>query len=161
MVLGLVVVVVARQVLVWLRLKSIKLLPLEVTIEEAFTLYGKPEETEPHENWSGAIRHTFSVNLFEVSVTEWRGHVHVVAYHFPARIKDQELAEVLRFYGQDQKWQTLTEGYSYQREDGRRNAWCSALPAIGVGTDTFMERRSAENQDPDPPRDPAGGDSTV
>lgn len=131
-----------------LRLKSIKLLPLEVPIDDALLLYGKPEETEPVDDWPDARRLKFSVKLFEVSVTEWEGRAHVVVYHFPARIKDDDHAEILRFYSDGKKWLTLGEGYSYRREDGLRTSWCSAMPVVGVGTDTYMKRHSKENGDP-------------
>jgi hypothetical protein len=141
--LGVVIVAFTKTFLGWGRLKSIRLVPLEVTLDEVRALYGDPEAVEPREDWEGATRQTFQVRLFEVHVTEWQGRVHAVTYEFPGRTQDREFTDFLEFYGEGHRWEPLTEGYSHRRADLRRVAWCSAAPVIGVGTDVFLGRKRA------------------
>ncbi len=149
---GVVIVVFAKLFLGWGRLKSIPLLPLEVTMDQVRALWGEPEEETPSESWEGARCYQFQVKLFAVRVTVWEGRVHSISYEFPAAIRDGEYATFLEFYGEGHGWNALSEGYSYQRDDQRRVSWCSAAPTIGVGTDVFLRRnQKAEEGDAPPP----------
>jgi hypothetical protein len=138
---GIAIVLFARVFLGWGRLKSIRLLPLEATLDEARALYDEPEAVEPHEEWEGATRYQFQVKLFQVNVTEWQGRIHAISYEPPGKMRDKEYAAFLEFYGEGHRWDALSEGYSYRRDDHRRVSWCSAVPVIGVGSDVFFEHK--------------------
>ncbi|WP_050026348.1 hypothetical protein [Verrucomicrobium sp. BvORR034] len=45
-------------------------------------------------------------------------------------------------YKEGNGWQVMTEGYWYQRSDGRVRLWCSAIPAIGVAYTDFLRAKS-------------------
>ena len=79
-VMGVVIVAFAKVFLGWGRLKSIRLLPLEATLDE----------------------------------------VRALCCEFPGPIQDGDYADFLEFYGEGQRWEPLTEGYSYRRDDLRR-----------------------------------------
>lgn len=138
--IGIVIVVFAKLFLGWGRLKSIPLLPLDVTMDQVCALYDEPEEVTPSESWEGATCYQFQVKLFQVNVTVWEGRVHSISYEFPGTIREEEYEAFLEFYGEGRRWNVLSEGYSYQRDDQRRVSWCSAAPTIGVGTDVFLRR---------------------
>jgi hypothetical protein len=55
-----------------------------------------------------------------------------------------DLVVVMRHHGHDHPWRAITDGYSYERQDGYCWLWCSALPWIGVGTCEFLELRRTE-----------------
>jgi len=133
-----------RVFLKWNRLEKLEMVKLLVPFEDAVALYGEPDDREPSEKNPDATVYTFSASLFhEVSVTAWKGVIHSVTYWSSHASPAQDLACVMERYSQGQNWHPLTEGYLYQREDGRRRLWCSAMPAIGVATTEFLDNEKS------------------
>ena len=131
------------------RLEAIKLLPLEVPIEQVVALYGDPIETAPTEDFPDGTTYTFAAgDHHEVVVHEWRGRVHTIAYWSQVGHPNRDLRHMFQFYGEGSKWTTINEGYLYYREDRYCALWCSAVPAIGVGTIEYRDEklRRRDNQ---------------
>ena len=53
-----------------------------------------------------------------------------------------DLKTIRDTYGNQQNWTTINEGYSYRRADKKVQLWCSVMPAIGVGTEEFMQAKA-------------------
>ena len=125
-------------------LQNIQLIDLGATIESAIALYGDPIETSQREDFPAASSMTFSPDdLHEIVVTEWNGLVHQVVYWFEDPSPDDDLIFIADHYRDGQDWVELNPGYLYYREDEEIRLWCSALPAIGVGTIEYFKAESA------------------
>lgn len=125
-------------------LQNLPLIDLGATAESAIALYGDPIETSPKEEFPEASSMTFSPDeLHEVVITVWNGAVHQVVYWFEDPSPDEDLVFIAGHYRDGQNWVELNPGYLYYREDEEIRLWCSALPAIGVGTIEYFKAESA------------------
>ena len=132
------------------RLDAIRHLTLGETLDHAITLYGEPVEAYPHEKVPGATVHVFGQRFLfhQVAATEWQGRIHEVVYWSQYAAPEHDLLVVMRHHGQHHPWRVITDGYSYERQDGYCWLWCSALPWIGVGTCEFLEHRRTQTAVP-------------
>ena len=121
-------------------------------------LYGAAAESGPDEDHPDATTYGFLISPFhEGVVTIWNGIVHQVTYWSTHPDPVPDLAWMMTTYGEGFGWDVVTEGYSYRRKDAARVLWCSAAPAIGVGSlefreavmDTLRKRREAKNGTPE------------
>jgi len=125
-------------------LQNVPLIDLGATIESAIALYGDPIEASPREDFPDASSMTFSPDdLHEIVITAWNGVVHQVVYWFEDPSPDEDLVFIAGHYRDGQDWVELNPGYLYYREDEEIRLWCSALPAIGVGTIEYLKAESA------------------
>ena len=121
-------------------LQDIPLLDLGASLADATSLYGPHKETIPNEDFPEAIGYSFEPSQFHtVDVWIWKSHVSAVVYHSAKGEPELDLKTVLEKYGETHEWKTINEGYTYLRADGRVRLWCSAVPAIGVGSDEYMQ----------------------
>ena len=124
-------------------LEDIALLPLEASLDDAMTVYGKPAESKVDEEFPEAREHTFQISDYHEVVTwEWRGCIHAIVYFSARGQPDLDLETMIKTYGESQEWTTVNKGYLYRRRDGRIRLWCSAMPAIGVGTEEYFRAES-------------------
>ncbi|MCO8120135.1 hypothetical protein NHH03_00175 [Stieleria sp. TO1_6] len=77
-------------------------------------------------------------DLHAIDVWQWKGRVHAVIYHSARGDADMDLETMFKVYGEDKCWHEVNKGYTYHRDDKNVRLWCSAMPAIGVGTVEYM-----------------------
>jgi hypothetical protein len=135
-------------------LQDIPLLNLGSSIEDAIGLYGPYTKKIPNEGFPEAAGYSFEPSPFHIiDVWIWRSQVSAVVYHSARGEPDLDLKTVWHKYGERQEWKTVNEGYNYLRMDGRQRLWCSAVPAIGIGIEEYMEAeasyRSASSGQPE------------
>ena len=137
-------------------LESLQLLELEASLEAAKELYGDPSQAAPDDDFPEATTLVFAPDeLHELVVTSWKGQVHQVVYWFADPSPDDDILHIGKFYGAGKGWDELNPGYLYYRKDGEIRLWCSALPAIGVGTNEYFAAESAwKRAHEEEPRDP-------
>jgi hypothetical protein len=124
-------------------LEDLTLIELGTQIESAIELYGDPIEKSPHETFPEVLRYVFSPDEnHEIVINSWKGIVHEVIYWFEEPSPDEDLVFIARHYGQDHEWNELNPGYLYYRDDEQVRLWCSAIPAIGVGTIGYFKAQS-------------------
>ena len=127
------------------RLQEVELLPMGASLDDAIRLYDEPTEQEPDDEYPGATRYSFDAGLFhEVSVLIWKDKVHLVTY-WSQRGFPGDLKYIMDGYSDNQKWNTMTAGYQYRRSDGALRLWCSAMPAIGVGTQEILSIKQQDD----------------
>jgi len=136
------------------RLDAIRPLMLGASLDNVVALYGAAAESGPDEDEPSATTYGFLISPFhEAIVTVWKGAVHQVTYWSTHPDPARDLAWMMSTYGEGLGWDVVTEGYSYRRKDAVRLLWCSAAPAIGVGSLEFREvamdarRRKREAKD--------------
>jgi len=123
-------------------LASVPMVKLLTPMEHVRTQYGSPSGSLPHDAVPDATMHDFEVaGSVLVRTTEWNGVVHEAVYIPENPMPDDDLRTVAEVYGEGQEWNTMSEGYMYQRADGLVRLWCSAMPPIGVGTVEFSKER--------------------
>jgi hypothetical protein len=121
-------------------LQDIPLLDLGSSLDDATKLYGPHTETIPNEDFPEAIGYSFEPSQYHaVDVWIWRSQVSAVVYHSAKGEPELDLKTVWSKYGETQEWRAVNEGYTYLRADGRVRLWCSAVPAIGVGIEEYMQ----------------------
>ncbi|MEM6275193.1 MAG: hypothetical protein AAF735_08140 [Myxococcota bacterium] len=92
--------------------------------------------------------HTFQLGEnHEVLLAEWNGEVHPVTYWSAVPNPELDLVCVANRYSDGHKWDVLTEGYLYKRSDGSMRMWCSAAPAIGVGTAEYLDSANGDSRE--------------
>jgi hypothetical protein len=125
-------------------LQDIPLLELGSTIADATTLYGPHTERRPNEDYPESECYSFEPSKFHaIDVWMWKSVVHAIVYYSAKGEPDLDLKTIFDKYGESQPWMTINEGYTYRRQDGHVRLWCSAMPAIGVGTESYMQTEGA------------------
>jgi hypothetical protein len=136
-----------RIFLKWNRLEKIDTVSLLSPINDAIDLYGDDFQKEKHAEFPESAIYSFEVGLFhEATITEWNGKIHEVTYWSSHPNPKRDLIFMMERYGEQKKWRTLTDGYLYLREDDACALWCSAAPAIGVGTASFRDAKKTSKQ---------------
>lgn len=122
------------------RLEKLKMVQLQDPIAGAISLYGPPLESEAAEDFPEATEHTFDAGPYhEAVIYEWNNRIHSITYWSTHPDPANDLAYMLKRFGEGHEWRVLTEGYSYQRADGKVRLWCSAAPGIGVATSEYQD----------------------
>jgi hypothetical protein len=125
------------------RLEDIQLLPLGCSLSDAIALYGEPFESQPAEESAEIMVHTFQIGKYHEAVAMvWQDRIRSITYWSEKADPSRDLRCMLERYQDDSRWLVLEEGYWYQREDGKRKLWCSAVPAIGVADVEFLTAKS-------------------
>jgi hypothetical protein len=126
-------------------LERVAMLDLEAPISRAFQLYGDPVETGQAEELPTAKQFTFFAGDYhDAVVCEWNGNIHSITYWSREPDPDRDLAWMFQYYGQGHDWRAWGEpGYLYIRDDQMRWLWCSAAPAIGVATKSYVDAKNA------------------
>ena len=129
------------------RLEKIRMVSLRAPIIEAIALYGEPVEKRRSEEFPEVTEYIFNVGPHHDAVIyEWEGAMHVVTYWSEQADPGRDLRQMMTHFGEGQTWEDLTEGYLYLRKDSEVQLWCSATPAIGVGTREYQEAETAYRQ---------------
>ena len=125
-------------------LQDIPQLRLGSTVEDAINLYGPyTKKTKDQNDLPENELFTFNIsNYHTIDVWVWKSEVHAIVYYSTGGDPEMDLETILTFYGETQGWLTINEGYNYRREDGKIRLWCSAMPAIGVGTEEYMQNQA-------------------
>ena len=138
------------------RLDAIDPVCLGAELSAAIELYGDPIEKGEHEKLPEATTYTFEAGIFhEAVITVWQDRIHQITYWSSYPAPEKDLRFMFEKYAEGNTWRVMTEGYSYQRSDDKVHLWCSAVPAIGVGTIVFMNalrefrRTSGDSSDGD------------
>jgi hypothetical protein len=127
-------------------LEKIKPVALGVSYEKAVELWGDPDEEEECDEYENTIVYTFSPSWFhEANVFVKNDVIQSVAYFSDKPDPNRDLQFVMKEYSDGKEWNTLTEGYLYQRDDRARRLWCSAMPAIGVGISEFLDGKKRDD----------------
>lgn len=145
------------------RLEKVRMVPLRAPLLEAIALYGEPVETKVHEDFPEATEYIFNVSPYHDAVIfVWRGVMHTVVYWSSHADPGRDLVSMLTHFGEGHTWEDLTSGYSYIRADREVRLWCSAVPAIGVGTREYQQAQAAyrESQKELAPLAPETGTAT-
>jgi hypothetical protein len=125
-------------------LGDLPLLPLGEPIGSAIERYGAPVEINAHETLPEAFRYIFASHQeYEVVINAWDGVIHEIVYWFDKPVLDEDIVFIARHYGEGHQWNTLSRGYLYYRDDEQVRLWCSAVPAVGVGTLAYFKAQSA------------------
>jgi len=133
------------------RLEKLPMAALRNPIAEAVARYGPAVETKPSEEFPAATEHSFEASIYHgVVVYEWNGLIHSVAYWSAYGDPNRDLACMFDRYGEAKKWDALTAGYLYYRADREVMLWCSAIPAIGIGTIEYQEAKTEFKKRLDP-----------
>lgn len=128
-------------------LQDIELVPLGVTNADATRLYGRCVEEEIAEEFPESRCYTYEPTQYHrIDVWEWKSTVHAVVYFSANGDPELDLKTIRDAYGEKQDWMTINEGYNYRRVDGNVQLWCSAMPAIGVGTEEYMRAKAQFKQ---------------
>lgn len=125
-------------------LEAIKLANLGDPIASLEKEYGKPIKTAKSEEYEDVTVFTFEPKEnIRIVASVWKGVVHSAVYwHLDEESDpDSELLHVGMTYSAGKSWVQLSPGYLYQTEDNKYRLWCSAVPAIGVGTVEFLSGR--------------------
>jgi hypothetical protein len=126
------------------RLEKLELVPLLVPIADAISLYGEAVESKASAEFPESTEYSFEATAYHgVVIYEWKGLIHSITYWSAYADPGRDLVHMLKQYGGGQQWNVLTEGYLSQRADGKVRLWCSAVPAIGVGTADFLAAQGA------------------
>lgn len=121
-------------------LQDIPLLELGSVLDDATGLYGPHTETIPNEDFPESTGYSFEPTPYHlVDVWIWRSRVSAVVYHSAKGDPELDLETIMTKYGEKQEWKTINVGYTYLRADDRVRLWCSAVPAIGVGIEEYMQ----------------------
>ena len=137
------------------RLEKLDMVPLLTPIAALKDRYGDPVDSKAHEDFLEATEYSFEASLYHGIVAyEWDGLIQCITYWSAFADPARDLVCVMQRYGEGHKWSPLTEGYLYQRNDGKVRLWCSAVPAIGVATADYlseegkskMQRRAAQSK---------------
>ncbi len=121
-------------------LQDVSLIPLGASLEDAKALYGAHVETISNEDFPEASGYSFEPSKFHaVDVWIWNSTVSAVVYHSAKGDPELDLETVWKRYGEGHEWKTVNQGYTYLRADGHVRIWCSAVPAIGVGFEEYMQ----------------------
>lgn len=122
------------------RLEKIRMVPLRAPLLEAIALYGEPIETKVHEEFPEATEYIFNVSPYHDAVIfVWKDAMHSIVYWSSHADPSRDLVSMLTHFGEGHTWEELTSGYSYIRADREVRLWCSAIPAIGVGTREYQQ----------------------
>ena len=128
-------------------MRSIPKVNLKAPISEAYKLYGEPNGTEVDDRNAEATNYTFTVSEHhEAVISEWKGEMHSITYWSSMSLPGPDLEAIKEHFSEGHGWNLLEKGYWYQRKDGTVRLWCSAAPAIGVGTLEFMTSGSADDE---------------
>ena len=130
------------------RLEKLAMLPLLTPIAALKDQYGDPVDSKAHGDFPETTEYSFEASLYHGIVAyEWNGLIQCITYWSAFADPARDLACMREGYGEGQTWNPLTEGYLYQRDDGKVRLWCSAVPAIGVATaDYLAEEGKAKKQ---------------
>jgi len=127
-------------------LEDVPHLPLNATLADAIALYGEPSASEVNDEFPESREYIFPVSDYhEIVAWEWRSKIHAVLYQSARGHPELDLATIFKAYGNGQDWTTVDEGYLYRRSDQSVRVWCSAIPAIGVGTEEFFKAKDSPN----------------
>jgi hypothetical protein len=127
-------------------LQDIELLDLGTTIDDATRLYGKHVETKQNEDLPESECYSFEPSEYHgIDVWIWKSAVHAIVYFSAKGEPEMDLTTIREKYGGKQHWDTINEGFTYRRADQQVRLWCSAMPAIGVGSEEYM-RAEAEQK---------------
>jgi hypothetical protein len=133
---------VGRVFLRWNRLEKLPFVPLGGTIAQARAAWDEPTSVKPAAGLPELITYTFRPSAFhDVVVEELRGSIVAIVFWSSHPAPRQDLAYLLRVYGEEVGWQEVERGYWYWRQDGQVRLWCSAAPAIGVATLAYFAAR--------------------
>lgn len=133
-----------RRFLGWGRLESIDLVNLGAALADVVALYDEPVESEPDENLSDAIVHTFNASPFHQAViVEWNSKVCWITYWTPFGDPNRDLRCMLKKYGEGVGWNELEPGYVCVRNDGKVWLRCSVAPAISVERTEYLDAKRA------------------
>ncbi len=128
------------------RLESIELLPLGATYGDAVALYGPPLSSEPAEESPEIQCHTFQAGPYHQALTsEWQGRIQLITYWSRKADPARDLVRYLEFHSDGMTWNPIETGSVFswfQRSDGQRRLWCSAVPGIGVAYVDFLKART-------------------
>lgn len=125
-------------------LEDITRIPLEASLEDAVAAYGDPTDSKPNDDLPQSTEYSFHISDYHDVVTwVWKEKVHAILYLSSRGQPELDLETMRKSYGNGQDWITVNEGYLYRRRDGKVRLWCSAIPAIGVGTEEYFQ---AENE---------------
>ena len=121
-------------------LQDIPLLELGSTLTDATNLYGPYGEEIANDDFPEAKGYCFEPSSYHaIDVWIWKSRVVAIVYHSSQGEPDLDLKTMFNKYGANQQWKTINEGYTYLRSDGQVRLWCSAMPAIGVGNEEYMQ----------------------
>ncbi len=124
-------------------LEDIEQLKLGSTIDDANRLYGSCVEQEINEDFPESRCYSYVPTAFHIiDVWEWKSVVHAIVYYSAQGDPELDLATIRDTYGDQQDWTVINKGYNYRRADRQVQLWCSAMPAIGVGTEEYMQAQS-------------------
>ena len=128
-------------------LQDIELVSLGATTADATKLYGPCVEDEIDEEFPEAHCYSYEPTEYHrIDVWEWKSTVHAVVYFSAKGEPELDLKTIRDAYGERQDWTTINEGYNYRRADGNVQLWCSAMPAIGIGTEEYMRANAQFKQ---------------
>lgn len=120
-------------------LQDIPLLAIGSTIDDAAKLYGPHVDCKPNEDLPDSECYSYEPSKFHaIEVWTWKSQVHAIVYYSSKGEPELDLKTMFERYGESQSWVTINEGYTYRRQDGEVRLWCSAMPAIGVGTERYL-----------------------
>lgn len=68
--------------------------------------------------------------------------LHAIVYFSANGEPALDLKTIRDAFGEQQNWTVINEGYNYRRADGKVQLWCSIMPAIGVGTEEYMQTKA-------------------
>ncbi|MCP4679263.1 MAG: hypothetical protein GY854_28000 [Deltaproteobacteria bacterium] len=126
------------------RLEKINTVALRVLVSDAVSLYGPALSSQPCDEFPRATRHIFHASPYHrVLIWEWNEAIHSVTYKCSHAAPARDLKYMQKQYGQGHSWVEFEQGYRYHREDGSVRLWCSAMPAIGVATDEYLDAKES------------------
>jgi len=135
-------------------LQDIERLNLGATIDDATRLYGPCVEHETGEEFPESECYSYEPGEFHrIDVWEWKSVVHAIVYFSAKGAPELDLKTIRDTYGDQQSWTTINEGYNYRRADKKVQLWCSAMPAIGVGTEEYMQAKANYGRPASSPKD--------
>ena len=125
------------------RLSNVPLVSLGQSVDAAIAIYGEPREVKQSEETEDIVEYEFDYGSYhEVIVSVWKDRISSVVYWSAKSDPGRDLEYVLTGYRENHEWNVMEEGYWYQRSDGAVRLWCSAIPAIGIGTVGFLEAKA-------------------
>lgn len=131
----------------WGRLQNVQTIKLDAPIETVINTYGPPIESEPTEDYPGAITHTFHAgNFHKAVVNEVEGKARLITYWSNHASPIPDLKFMFDTYGEGIGWREVERGYWYWRQDDKVRLWCSVAPAIGVATSDYFEAKRIQQQ---------------